>query len=57
MVIAEMDQGRGILGVIDRFSPKGVEDHGEIKWRKDFLRHNGYRRPSTTPSRRSPRRL
>ena len=35
--------GRGILGVVDGFSPKGVEDEGEIKWRKDFLRKIGYK--------------
>jgi adenosine/AMP kinase len=25
------------------FSPKGVEDEGEIKWRKEFLRMIGYK--------------
>jgi adenosine/AMP kinase len=40
-VVAETDQGRGFLGVVDGFSPKGVEDEGEIKWRKDFLRKIG----------------
>ena len=43
VVLAEMDQGRGILGVVDGFSPKGIEDEGEIKWRKDFLRQIGYK--------------
>jgi adenosine/AMP kinase len=43
VVLAETEQGRGILGVVDRFSPKGVEDEGEIKWRKDFLRQIGYK--------------
>jgi adenosine/AMP kinase len=33
----------GILGVVDGFSPTGVEDEGEIKWRKDFLRNVGYK--------------
>ena len=41
VVLAETEQGRGILGVVDGFSPKGVEDEGEIKWRKDFLRQIG----------------
>ena len=42
VVLAESDQGsRGIMGVIDGFSPKGIEDHAEIKWRKDFLRQIG----------------
>src|SRR5271157_5561654 len=31
VVLAETDQGRGILGVVDGFSPKGVEDEAEIK--------------------------
>ncbi len=43
VVLAETEQGRGILGVVDGFSPKGVEDEGEIKWRKDFLRKIGYK--------------
>ena len=43
VVVAETGQGRGILGVVDGFSPKGVEDDGEIKWRKDFLRKIGYK--------------
>jgi adenosine/AMP kinase len=43
VVLAETEQGRGILGVVDGFSPKGVEDDGEIKWRKDFLRKIGYK--------------
>src|SRR5512136_2864052 len=38
VVLAETEQGRGILGVVDGFSPKGVEDEAEIKWRKEFLR-------------------
>jgi adenosine/AMP kinase len=28
---------------IDGFSPQGVEDDGEIKWRKDFLRKIEYK--------------
>jgi uncharacterized protein len=43
VILAETDQGRGILGVIDGHSPKGVEDETEIKWRKDFLRQIGYK--------------
>ena len=34
---------RGILGVIDGFSPQGVEDEEGIAWRKDFLRVIGYK--------------
>jgi adenosine/AMP kinase len=43
VVLAETEQGRGILGVVDGFSPKGVEDESEIQWRKDFLRQIGYK--------------
>jgi adenosine/AMP kinase len=43
VILAETEQGRGILGVVDGASPKGVEDEGEIKWRKDFLRQIGYK--------------
>ncbi|HOL50177.1 MAG TPA: adenosine-specific kinase [bacterium] len=43
VVIVETQQGRGILGVIDGFSIKGVEDEEEIKWRKDLLRKIGYK--------------
>jgi adenosine/AMP kinase len=43
VILAQTDQGRGILGVIDGFSPKGVEDAEEIAWRKGFLRMIGYK--------------
>ena len=43
VVLAETDQGRGILGVIDGFSPKGIEDDAEMQWRHDFLRQIGYK--------------
>jgi hypothetical protein len=43
VIIAESSQGRGILGVIDGFSPKGVEGAGDIQWRKEFLRKIGYK--------------
>jgi len=43
VLVAETGQGRGILGVIDGFSPKGVEDNDGIQWRKDFLRMIGYK--------------
>jgi adenosine/AMP kinase len=42
-VIAETDQGRGILGVIDGGKTKGVEDAQGIAWRKDLLRKIGYK--------------
>jgi adenosine/AMP kinase len=43
VIIAETEQGRGILGVIDGFKPKGVEDEEGITWRKGFLRQIGYK--------------
>jgi len=43
VIIAESEQGRGILGVIDGFSPKGVEDAEGVAWRKDLLRTIGYK--------------
>lgn len=42
-VIAETDQGRGILGVIDGFSSKGIETDADIEKRKDLLRVIGYK--------------
>ncbi|HOB15617.1 MAG TPA: adenosine-specific kinase [Defluviitoga sp.] len=38
VVVAESEQGRGILGVIDGFKPLGVEKQEDIENRKDFLR-------------------
>ena len=43
VVVAESQQGRGILGVIDGSVPRGIEDQAGIQWRKDFLRKIGYK--------------
>ena len=43
VIVAETEQGRGILGVIDGHKPKGVEDDEDIAWRKNFLRQIGYK--------------
>jgi uncharacterized protein len=43
VLVAQTKQGRGILGVVDGFSPQGVEDEEGIAWRKDFLRMIGYK--------------
>jgi adenosine/AMP kinase len=43
VVIAETEQGRAILGVVDGFKPRGVEDDEGIAWRKGFLRQIGYK--------------
>src|SRR5690606_18058148 len=38
VILAETDQGRGVLGVVDGFSPRGVEGEEDIAWRKGLLR-------------------
>lgn len=43
VVVAETSQGRGVLGVIDGFSPKGVERAEDKAHRKEFLRKIGYK--------------
>ncbi|PKO10246.1 MAG: hypothetical protein CVU40_06525 [Chloroflexi bacterium HGW-Chloroflexi-2] len=43
VVMAETENGRGILGVIDGSSPNGVEGADDIAWRKGFLRTIGYK--------------
>lgn len=43
VIIAETEQGRGILGVIDGVRTKGLEGEADIRWRKDFLRKIGYK--------------
>ncbi len=37
------EMGRAVLGVIDGFTPVGVEGEEDISWRKDFLRKIGYK--------------
>jgi adenosine/AMP kinase len=44
VVIAETELGRGIMGVIDGFVPKGIEDENDIRRRKALLRKLGYKR-------------
>ena len=43
VIIAETEQGRGILGVVDGLTSKGIEEDEDIQWRKDFLRKIGYK--------------
>jgi len=43
VIVAETNQGRGILGVVDGSSPKSVEGEDDIAWRKGFLRQIGYK--------------
>ncbi|MHB0922681.1 MAG: adenosine-specific kinase [Bellilinea sp.] len=43
VIVAESEQGRGILGVIDGSAPLGIEGEEDIAWRKGFLRMIGYK--------------
>ena len=43
VIVAETQMGRGILGVIDGLTPKGIESGEDITWRKEFLRKIGYK--------------
>jgi len=43
VIVAQTELGRGVMGVIDGFPPKGVEGPDDIKWRKDLLRKIGYK--------------
>lgn len=43
VVVAKSEQGRGIMGVIDGSSPKGVEQSEGVQWRKGLLRTIGYK--------------
>jgi adenosine/AMP kinase len=42
-VVAVSEQGRGVLGVIDGFEPKGIEGPDDVKARKTLLRKFGYK--------------
>ena len=43
VIVAETEQGRGVLGVIDGLKSKGIETEEDIKERKEFLRKIGYK--------------
>ena len=43
VVLADTEQGRAILGVVDGFRPQGIEDADGIEWRRDLLRKIGYK--------------
>lgn len=43
VVVAQSDQGRGVLGVIDGASPTGIEDEAGVEWRRGLLRTIGYK--------------
>jgi adenosine/AMP kinase len=44
VIVAETEQGRGVLGVIDGACPKGVETPADVEWRHSLLRKIGYKR-------------
>jgi uncharacterized protein len=44
VIVAESEQGRGVLGVIDGSAPKGVETSEDAAWRHGLLRKIGYKR-------------
>lgn len=43
VIIAETEQGRAILGVVDGVKTKGIETEEDVKVRKNFLRQIGYK--------------
>ncbi|MFC5698026.1 adenosine-specific kinase [Pseudomonas sp. GCM10022186] len=43
VILAETGQGRGVLGVVDGFPPKGAEGEEDVAWRKELLRQIGYK--------------
>jgi len=43
VVLAETEQGRAILGVVDGSKPMGIEGEEDLAWRKGFLRMIGYK--------------
>jgi adenosine/AMP kinase len=44
VIVAETEQGRGVLGVVDGSPPKGVEQESDAETRHGFLRKIGYKR-------------
>ncbi len=44
VIVAETGQGRGVLGVVDGFTPLGVETEADIRERRRFLREIGYKK-------------
>jgi len=44
VIVAQTEQGRGIMGVVDGSSPQGVEGEEDVRCRREFLRRLGYKR-------------
>jgi hypothetical protein len=43
VILAQTEQGRGIMGVVDGASPRGIESSDDVAWRKGLLRDIGYK--------------
>ncbi|MGR3310796.1 MAG: adenosine-specific kinase [Candidatus Brocadiales bacterium] len=43
IIVAETELGRGVIGVVDGYKPKGIEGENDVKTRKEFLRKIGYK--------------
>lgn len=43
VIIAETEQGRGIMGIVDGSSPRGVESEADVEARQNLLRQIGYK--------------
>jgi adenosine/AMP kinase len=43
VILAQTEQGRGVLGVVDGFPTRGIEGEEDIRWRRDLLRQIGYK--------------
>jgi adenosine/AMP kinase len=43
VLVVETDQGRGIVGVVDGFAPKGIETSQDRQARREMLRTFGYK--------------
>lgn len=43
VILAETEQGRGVLGVVDGVRTKGLEGEDDVRWRVEFLRQIGYK--------------
>lgn len=44
VIVAETEEGAGILGVVDGLKPKGIEDEQGVTWRRNILRKFGYKK-------------
>ena len=43
IILAQTEQGRGVLGVVDGYSAKGIESENDVRDRKSLLRRIGYK--------------